>query len=143
QDELLVYDPVAHRGHCLNESASIIWLACDGVATASQIASHFAQETKSPLNEPMVLFALSKLDQAGLLSDAGVLSRTIQPSTRRQILRSLGSAAVIVLPAVMSMLVPTPASAASCFPLLHACSSSAQCCSGNCGLSGVNLVCLP
>jgi hypothetical protein len=35
------------------------------------------------------------------------------------------------------------AQAASCFPLLHACTNNGQCCSGHCGLSGVSLVCLP
>ena len=143
QDELLVYDPSTHRGHCLNKSASIIWLSCDGVTTVSEIASRFAEETQSDVNEPMILFALNKLDKAGLLSQPGDLSHSIQPSTRREILRRLGSVAVIALPAVVSMLVPTPARAASCFPLLHSCSSNAQCCSGHCGLSGVNLVCLP
>ena len=143
QDELLVYDPRTHRGHCLNKSASLIWLACDGTATVSQIVARFARDAESGINEPMVLFAMKKLDAAGLLRNPGTLSPKILPSTRREILRRLGSVAVIALPVIATMIVPTPARAASCFPLLHACSTNAQCCSGHCGLSGVTLVCLP
>jgi len=143
QNELLVYDPATHRGHCLNKSASLIWQACDGEATVLGITERLARETGSEIDEAMVLFGLSKLDKAGLLENAGTVCRKIQPPTRRDILRRLGSVAVIALPAVMSMLVPTPTSAASCFPLLHLCSSNAECCSGHCGVSGANLVCLP
>jgi Coenzyme PQQ synthesis protein D (PqqD) len=143
QDELLLYDARTHRGHCLNKSASLIWLACDGTATVSEIVARFAEDAESGINEPMVLFALKKLDAAGLLRNPGTLSPKILPATRREILRKLGSAAVIAVPVIVTMLVPTPARAASCSPLLHTCSSNAQCCSGHCGLMGGTFVCLP
>ena len=143
EDELVVYDPVTHRGHCLNRSASLVWLACDGRATVSEIAARLAAETHSGISEVMIQLALIKLDRAGLLSTRGTLSEKIRPRTRRDILRRLGTAAVFALPAVTSLLVPTPASAASCFPLLHSCTKNSDCCSNNCGISGINLVCLP
>jgi len=143
RDELLVYDPETHRGHCLNRSASLIWLACDGKTAVSEIAARVAAETPLGIDEPLVWFALVKLDRAGLLSNGETLSHKIQAPTRRAILRRLGTAAALALPVVMSMLVPTPARAASCFPLLHGCTNNAQCCSGHCGVSGVSLVCLP
>lgn len=143
QDELLVYDPATHRGYCLNRTASLLWLACDGEATVSEIATRLTGGTESEIDEATVLFGMRKLDEAGLFADAGTLCEKIQPRTRREILRRLGSVAVIALPAVASILVPVPASASSCFPLLHLCTSNAQCCSGRCGLSGGSLVCLP
>src|SRR5215475_4055946 len=90
QDELIVYDPATHQGHCLSKSASLIWLACDGEATVSEITARLAGETKSEIDEPIVLFALSKLDKAGLLARAGTICRRIEPPTRREILRRLG-----------------------------------------------------
>lgn len=143
EDEFVVYDPATHRAHCLNRSASLIWLACDGRATVSEIAARLAAETDSRINEAMIELALIKLDRAGLLSTRGTLSEKMRPRTRRDILRRLGTAAVFSLPVVTSLLVPTPANAASCFPLAHLCTKDSDCCSNHCGVSGVNLVCLP
>jgi hypothetical protein len=36
--ELLVYDRLRDRAHCLNETAAAVWKLCDGRATASEIA---------------------------------------------------------------------------------------------------------
>lgn len=143
EDELLVYDEATHRGHCLNRSASVVWLACDGRATVSEITARLVAEEQSGISDVTVRFALIKLAKAGLLSNGEALSELIQPRMRRDILRKLGTVAVFALPIITSILVPIPASAASCFPLLHACTKNSDCCSNHCGLSGINLVCLP
>jgi hypothetical protein len=142
-DELLVYDSETHRAHCLNKSAAIVWLACDGTATISEIVRHLAAETGRHVDESEVWLALMKLERAGLLLNGKDLLRKSRRQSRRSLLRKLGVAAAASLPVVTSMLVPMPADAASCFPLLHSCSTNAQCCSGHCGASGIHLVCLP
>ena len=140
-DELLIYDMRTHRAHCLNKTAASVWQTCDGKATISEIVERLAPLAGT--NESLVYLALGRLERAGLLERSEAAFQDRLARTRREALRKLGMAATLALPVVTSMLVPEPANAASCFPLLHACSNNAQCCSGHCGLSGVNLVCLP
>lgn len=141
-DELLVYDPGRHMAHCLNTTAAMVWWECNGDATVPDIA----ERVKSALptdGDAIVELAVMKLRKAGLLEKSDAVLAGGELLNRRDVLKRVRTAAIVAVPVVITMLVPTPARAASCFPLLHSCSSGAQCCSGHCGLSGVNLVCLP
>jgi len=142
-NELLIYDTRTHRGHCLNKSAAAVWKACDGKATVSGIVVELRAKGHSGMNEEIAWMTLRKLDKAGLLVEGTFTESDGCALSRREIIRRMGKIAAIALPVVTSMIVPAPASALSCFPLLHTCSSNAECCSGHCGLSGVTLVCLP
>lgn len=142
-DELLVYDARTNLGHCLNQTAAAVWMACDGKTDVIQIVRNLRKELSEDVDERIVCMALGKLDKAGLLSQQCVLHRKGRLLSRREVMRRMGTVAAVALPIVTSVLVPSPAQAASCFPLLHGCSSNVQCCSGHCGLSGINLVCLP
>ena len=142
-DELLVYDRQRHRVHCLNKIAAAVWLECNGEATVPEIAKKLENPMRIDGDDVLVRLAVAKLGKAGLLEKSDAAFDGAEFLSRRDVLKRIRTIALVVLPAVTTMLVPTPAFAASCFPLLHTCSNNPQCCSGHCGFSGVSLVCLP
>ena len=142
-DELIVYDQRRYKAHCLNQTAAAVWLECDGEAAVPEIAKRLASLMCAECDEVLVMLAVAKLLKAGLLEKSDAIADGAKFLRRRDALKSIRTVALVALPVVTTMLVPTPAFAASCFPLLHACSNNLQCCSGHCGVSGVSLVCLP
>jgi len=141
-DELLVYDGEKHKAHCLNKTAAVVWLECRGDATVPEIAKKLEGYFHSS-DDTLVRLSVAKLRKAGLLEKTEAVLDGRESLNRRDVLKRIRLMAVVALPLVTTMLVPLPAAAASCFPLLHTCSSGVQCCSGRCGLSGLRLVCLP
>jgi hypothetical protein len=141
QDELLVYDPERHKAHCLNRTAAVVWLECSGDATVQEIANKLESYFRTS-DDALVRLSVAKLGKAGLIERTDAVLDGGELLNRREVLRRIRAMAVVALPLVTSMLIPTPAAAASCFPLLHACSSDIQCCSGHCGVSGTTMVCL-
>lgn len=140
-DELLVYDERRHKAHCLNRTAAMVWLECTGHFTVPEISKKLDADFQSGGDDSLVRLAVVRLYRAGLLEKSGTVPAALL--SRREVLNRVRAIAIVAIPLVTTMLVPTPARAASCFPLLHLCSSNIQCCSGHCGSSGVNLVCLP
>ena len=141
-DELLVYDGRTHRGHCLNRTAAAVWRLCDGETTIPGMIRTLQAQVDPGMDEQIVRLALARLKKAGLLAD-GIASEDTYTISRRELMRKIGKITAIALPVVTSMLIPTAARAASCFPLGHGCTLNAQCCSGHCGVLGISVVCLP
>lgn len=129
--DLLIYDPQCNVGHCLNSTAAAAWKLCDGSNSPSQIARMLSRQLSAPVDKSVVLLALDQLADAHLVVGPVVLAKRL---SRRVAVRRIGIAAAIALPLVTSIVAPTPANAASCFPNGHLCVSAAQCCSGLCGL---------
>jgi hypothetical protein len=132
-DEVLVYDLESHRAVCLNRTAALIWRECDGRKTVQGIARGLKEATGEAVHEEVVWLALEQLGRDRLLeARVATLPATPDGLTRRQMIRSLGLAAAIALPVVTSIVAPTPAQAASCFPTGATCSVPAECCNGVC-----------
>jgi hypothetical protein len=106
-DELLVYDRRSHRAHCLNRTAATVFLRADGTRTMAEIARLVAPDETA--GEPVVAEALDRLGEAGLV-EVGPPESVL---TRRDVVRRMGLGAAILLPAVASILAPTPAEAAA------------------------------
>jgi len=102
-DELLVYDTRCHRAHCLNRSAALVFRHADGTRTISDLAPLLGPDAAE--GEAAVVMALERLQEGGLLE-----SGPPAPS-RREFVRRVGLGAAILLPAVVSILAPTPAEA--------------------------------
>lgn len=109
--ELVMYDEVNDKAHQLNQTASVVWKHCDGESTVSQIARKLGAETDLAADDEIVQLAIAELRDAGLL-EAGAPSFAI---SRRSLIRRLGLAAgtALLLPAVTSIVAPTPAMALS------------------------------
>ena len=110
-DETLVYDEARHTAFCLNRTSSAIWRLCDGFHTSAQIAAAVSLELAEPLTEELVVFALDQLSADGLLQAASATS--LPRLTRRELVEKLGVRALVLLPAVATVLVPEAAQALS------------------------------
>jgi hypothetical protein len=130
-DEVLVYDLQRDVGHCLNSTAAAAWKLCDGNNSPSQIARTLSRRLSAQVDEQVVRLALDQLANALLFVKP---KAPVKLPSRRVAIRRIGIAAAIALPLVTSIVAPTAAQAASCFPDGHTCSSAADCCSGHCGL---------
>jgi hypothetical protein len=113
-DELLVYDQEQHRAHCLNRTAALVFRNADGTRTLLELAR------LTGVDEEAVALAVEQLGSASLLEAATPqaapperLNGPVEGMTRRQIARRMGMAAAILLPAVVTIVAPTPAEAAA------------------------------
>lgn len=106
-EETLVYDPLSHEAHCLNRTAAAVFRAADGTRSVEEIASGLdAGAAGGVERDRAVRLALEELDRAGLLEAAAA-----DGPSRREMLRRVGIGAAFLLPAVVSVLVPTAAEA--------------------------------
>lgn len=127
-DEVLVYDKVRHHAHCLNQSAALVWRACDGQSAPEEIARKLTTQLAVTVTEDLVLLALAQLEEIHLLEQQGTITTSLAGMSRRQMTRSLGLAAAVALPVITSIMVPTPAQAATCIAPGQPCSPVTLCC---------------
>ena len=112
--ELIVYDRVEHRAHCLNRTAATVFRHADGTRTVADLARLVDPGAGAgPVAEEVVTVALTRLAEAGLLESQAGAAIPEPGLTRRDLARRAGLAAAILLPAVASMVAPTPAEAAA------------------------------
>ncbi|MCU1280071.1 MAG: hypothetical protein JWM53_3617 [bacterium] len=138
RDEVVVYDFRSHQARCLNQTAAAVFKLCDGTRTPRQIAAELTRTLGAPCDEPMVWMALAKLDE-GALFDPPLGARAVDLDRRRLLKKmALTAGLSIALPAVWSIVAPTPAYAAST-PVT--CLPAAACAGGDmgqcCNMSGV------
>jgi len=107
--ETIVFDGERQKAHSLNHSASIVWRHSNGERSVAELATVLGTELGIEPDESLVELALEELAGANLLEPPpnGV--------TRRDAVRrlSFAGAAAVALPAVLSIIAPTPAMAAS------------------------------
>jgi hypothetical protein len=130
--EVLVYDIERDRAHCLNETAAFVWKRCDGQNTPRDIARLLGSKVNSTVDEQVVWLALDQLADNDLLQRRLLVPPSIAGLNRRQLVRTIGLAAVVAVPLITSIIAPTAAQAATCLPPGQSCGSSAQCCTGLC-----------
>src|ERR1700722_15414252 len=66
-DEMRIYGETSDVGCVLNETAAIVWRSCDGKRTLKDFVNIVSEQLGTPAGEDMVLMALDKLAQHGLL----------------------------------------------------------------------------
>ena len=114
--ELLVYDDQRDLACRLNRSAALVWQNSDGQRTVTDLVEVLSEDLGELADEDMVMVALDTLAEHGLIQ-SGYELRDADASrlNRRRFLRRVGvvGAAAISVPVVHSMVVPTPAAAAS------------------------------
>jgi len=132
-EEVLVYDLDTHKAVCLNAAAAAVWRLCDGRRTPADIRHALGKTDIGAVPEEFVWLALEQLGRDGLLA-ARLPARppAFAGLSRREMIRRVGLAVAVALPAVASVVAPTPAQAASCLPSGSSCSDGAQCCSTVC-----------
>jgi len=131
-DEVLVYDLDRHKAHCLNRTAAMVWRRCDGKTRPAEIARRLQGELDQPFNEEMVWLALRQLNKINLLTEPVGLPAKLAGMSRREMVRTLGIAAVVAVPLVTSIVSPTAVQASTCLPANAPCNTDAECCSKQC-----------
>jgi hypothetical protein len=108
-DELLVYDQERHTAHCLNRTAALVFRHADGTRTLDEL------QALPGADAGVVRLALEQLGEAGLLEApaAAAGAAASEGMSRREVARRMGIAAAILLPAVATIVAPTPAEAAA------------------------------
>lgn len=134
--EWLVLDSESNKAHCLNQTAARIWQLCDGNTSVAEMAARLQGSTETPVDETVVWLALKQLRNGGLLPKEIIFPKEARMVSRREAVRKIGIAAAVALPLVTTIVMPTPAQAATCLPNGRPCISNAQCCSGKCGTGG-------
>jgi hypothetical protein len=110
-DETLVYDLKSHKAHCLNPAAALIWRHCDGKTSVPALAELVHEKLSILADEALIWAALLRLDKARLLRERVVPPKSQDRLSRRDLGRKLVTAGVAAM--VVSVVVPTPAAAAS------------------------------
>jgi len=138
--EVLIYGQERNQAHCLNPTAAKVWKYCDGKTTFAAACNSLALDFDASVDEKLVRYAIDQFAADHLLEvEVGTPAFMMPGMNRRQMVRTLGLAAAIGVPLVTSILVPTPAQAATCLPNGAACTDPAQCCTALC--SSPNFVC--
>jgi len=116
-EELLIYDLRAHRAHCLNRTAALVWQHCNGRRDIPALAQTLTRVLPFAVDEDMIRLALRQLSRRKLLSGppgpALIPENGATQISRRAMMRRLGIAAAVALPLVTSIVAPTPAEAQS------------------------------
>jgi hypothetical protein len=131
--EILIYDQDTNKAHCLNQTAAKVWKYCDGETTLADACSALSRDLETPVDEKLVWYAVDQFSKDNLLEkEIEPPAFIIAGMNRRQMVRTLGLAAVVAVPLVTSIVAPTPVQAATCLAPGQPCTAAAQCCSGLC-----------
>jgi hypothetical protein len=129
-NETLIYDLADDKAHCLNKTAAQVWKNCSGERSVSEIQASLADEAGAPVDEGVVWLALDQLKQFKLLADVPTAPAVFAGMSRRQLIRTLGVAAV-ALPVIVSLASPTAHAQASCITSGNICTpAGTPCCPG-------------
>jgi hypothetical protein len=124
--ELLIYDLVLNKALCLNEASALVWEACDGQKSISEITKIVNEKLKTKVNEDFVWLALDRLKKENLIVNPEEISLNFDGLTRREVIRRIGFSSLVALPVVTSLIAPSAASA-----------QSGATCNGPCQCSGL------
>jgi hypothetical protein len=134
--EVLIYDLKANKAFCLNETSALVWQACDGTKSVSEISQAISKKLNEPANEDLVWLALDQLKEENLLENKEELVSNFNGMSRREAIRKVGLGTMIALPFVAGLVAPTAAMAGSCTATGSACdptfTTTPPCCAGNC-----------
>ena len=111
--EILIYDLTENKAFSLNETSALIWQLCAGDKTVSDIAANLSGKYNSPISEDFVWLALEQLKKDNLLENAEEVEADFGGLSRREVIRKVGVATLVVLPVISSLIAPTSIQAQS------------------------------
>jgi hypothetical protein len=132
--ELLIYDRERDKAHCLNLTAALVWQLCDGRRGVTDLAQSVREALGTPVDEIVIELALKQLTGDHLLVEKYEFLTVAGDLSRRELVRRLGVAAVL-LPLITTITAPTAlAGISNCIPSGSACTEGGvPCCdAGTC-----------
>lgn len=112
-DETLVYDLRTNKASCLNQTSALVWRHCDGEKTVGDIATWLEAATDAQVTDDLVWLAIDQLKQEDLIDNGDEIVSNFEGMSRREVIRKVGLASMIVLPGVASLVAPTAVMAQS------------------------------
>jgi hypothetical protein len=135
EKEILIYNLKTNKAFCLNEASALIYQLCDGKNSVAEISQALSKKLNQPMTDDLIWLALDSFKKDNLLEDSKEFEIDFKGLNRRQIIKKVGLTSLAVLPMVSSIIAPSAANAASGptnLAINAACTSNAQCASGNC-----------
>lgn len=126
-NDLLIYDISTHQAYTLNETSAKVFKACDGKTSFDEL------KRKYKFTDDLIYLALDELKANNLIEDYTV--GYFAGMSRREVIKKVGLATMIALPAIAIITIPQSVHAQSCVPLEADCTSG-TCCSGNVCVNG-------
>lgn len=106
ESEILIYDLKMNKAFALNKTVATVYRACDGKTSFAEL------KLKSQFTDEIIYLSLDELKKENLLESDSYVS-PFTGMTRREVIRQVGFATVIVLPVISSLVAPTSSHAAS------------------------------
>lgn len=103
-DEVLVYDTETNEAHCLNQTAAMVWNACDGKTSVPEIAEIIGSKAGGSVSDDMVWLAIDQLNEHRLLETE--IKTKFAGESRRSVLKKIGFASMVALPIIASLAAP-------------------------------------
>ncbi len=125
-DEFVIYDEERDKAHALNPTAASVFRHADGQRDVDELCEAVAEDLGKPAPKELVLRGLAQLAERGLLEPSPERSWATRPLSRKEMIAGVGAAgvaAVVAIPAVRSIVAPTPAQAQTCLSLGAVCGS--------------------
>jgi hypothetical protein len=119
--EILIYDLRNDKALCLNSTSALIWQACDGSKSVSEISEFVGKKLDSTSSEDLVWLALDQLKKEKLIENGSAIDNShFEGMSRRQVIRKIGLSSLVAIPVVSSLVAPVAAGTASgvCFGTL-------------------------
>lgn len=140
--ETLIYDFIKDKAFCLNKTSALVWNACDGTNSISEISQIITKKLNSPANEELIWLAISQLKKENLIANGEEVADNFQGLSRREVIKKAALGTMIALPVISGLIAPTAIHAASaCSTLNGACQCptttgvGGSCTSASCGLN--------
>jgi hypothetical protein len=139
EGEVLIYDLTESKAFCLNETSALVWQACDGQKSVTEISNLVSQKLKSSANEDLIWFAIDQLKKERLIENSEELPDNFAGMSRREVIKKVGLGTMIALPIVASLVAPSAAFAQSCrggtMNVGEACTTDTECISCCCAIN--------
>lgn len=105
KDETLIYDLTINKAFNLNETSTIVYKACGQNKTFDEL------RRKHKFTDDFIYLALDELKRSNLL--AGVYDSPFASTNRRDVIKKIGLASMMVLPIITGLVAPKAINAAS------------------------------
>jgi hypothetical protein len=112
-DDLLIYDLDTNKAVCLNQTAGLVWKACDGKNEIPMIAKYVGRQLGKPVTDELIWLAIDQLKNENLLLNSATLKTRFEGLSRREIIKKAGFASMVALPTVSSIIAPEAIAAQS------------------------------
>jgi Coenzyme PQQ synthesis protein D (PqqD) len=113
ENEVLIYDFRTDKAFCLNKTSALIWQACDGTKSVSEISREIGEKVNTPVGENLVWLAIDQLIEDDLMDDSQPVVSKFQGLSRREVIKKVGLTSMVALPVISSLVAPTAAMGAS------------------------------